>query len=37
MCWMHCWSIALGWVAFTALTVAVVFRMLAMDAAEALF
>jgi polysaccharide biosynthesis transport protein len=33
---MHRWSIALGWAAFTALTVAVVYRMPAIYAAEAL-
>ena len=36
MCWKHRWGIALGWAVFTAATVAVVFRLPAIYAAEAL-
>jgi polysaccharide biosynthesis transport protein len=36
MCWIHRWSIALVWAVFTAVTVAVVFRLPAIYSAEAL-
>ena len=36
MCWKHRWGIALGWLAFTAATVALVYQLPAIYAAEAL-